>query len=52
MHPVIMQQVSLRAVSISLVWWERLQLENAYSAVEKHRARAVARMVGASVDNR
>ena len=48
MQPVMMRQVSLRAVSTSLVWWERLQLEQAYSAVEKHRARAVVRMVGGS----
>ena len=48
MHLVIMQQVSLGAVSTSLVWWVWLQLEHAYLAVEKHRARAVARMVDGS----
>lgn len=44
----MMWQVLLRAVSTSLVWWERLQLEHAYSAVEEHRARAVVRMFGGS----
>ena len=48
MHPVIMRQVLLRAVSTNLVWWMRLQLEHAYSAVKKNRARAFARMVGGS----
>lgn len=32
-----------------LVGWEQLQPENAYSAVEEHRARAVAWMFGGSV---
>ena len=42
MHPVTLQQVSLSAVSISLVWHERLQVEQAYSAVEQQSANAVA----------
>ena len=33
-------------MSISLVWHERLQVEEAYSAVEKQSANAVARTVG------
>ena len=45
MHPVMMRQVSFKAVSTSLVCRDRLQLEQAYSAVEKHRAMAVVRIV-------
>lgn len=48
MHPMIMWQVSFRASLTSLLCLAWLQLEQAYSAVERHSAKAIAQTVGCS----